>query len=223
MNQDSKSAYAAHVGAFAGWLALAGVLAFSVIGPMIVAGQRVSGTLDPKLVQTYFRHDALALVNAGGFLILLAMIPFALALREVLAIDERARFLSQVGLVFVLIAAPLYLTEYSLQAALVTVSKSSSDILPLFRFWDILYNSAIYLAEAAYAFCFARAMRDVSAFPRWMPWWGIIVGALQLINMSALFVGIPDDATLVGNLSFVGWFIGSSVGLTRLARRAQTR
>lgn len=219
MNYDSKSLYAARIGAVAGWLALAGVLAFSVIGPMIIAGQRVSGTLDLKAIQTYFRHDALAPINAGGFFILLAMIPFALALRDVLSIDARARFLSQVGLAFVLVAAPLYLAEYSLQATLVAVAKSSSDVLPLFRFWDVLYNSAIYLAEAAYAFAFARAMRDVHAFPRWMPWWGALVGALLLVNVSALFVGIPDDATLIGNLAFVGWFIGSSVGLTRLARR----
>jgi len=219
MNHDSKSLYAARIGAVAGWLALAGVLAFSVIGPMIVAGQRVSGMLDPKAIQAYYRHDALALLSVGEFLIVLAMVPFALALRDVLSVDERARFLSNVGLAFVLIAAPLYLADNSLHATLVTVANSGGDILPLFRFWDILYNSATYLAEAGYAFAFARAMRDVRAFPRWMPWWGVIVGALQLINMSALFVGIPDNATLIGNLAFMGWFIGSSVGLTRLARR----
>lgn len=222
MNHDSKSSYAARIGAVAGWLTLAGILTFSVIGPMVIAGQRVSGTLDVKAIQAYYRHDALAPFSAGEFLIVLALIPFVLALRDVLSVDERARFLSQVGFAFALIAAPLYLADNSLHATLVTVAQSGGDILPLFRFWDILYNSATYVAEAGYAFSFAQAMRDVRAFPRWMPWWGVIVGALQLVNMSALFVGIPDNVTLIGNLAFVGWFIGASVGLTRLARREKT-
>lgn len=219
MNQAAKAPYAVRIGAIAGWLSLAGILTFSVIGPMVIAGPRVSGTLDAGTIQPYFRHQALAPFSAGEFLIMLAFVPFVLALRQALSPDDRARFLSQVGLAFALIAAPLYLVDGAIHATLVTVATSGGDLLPLFRFWDILYNSATYLAEAGYAFAFARAMRDVRAFPRWMPWWGVIVGALQLVNMSALFVGIPDNLTLIGNLAFMLWFVGASIGLTRLARR----
>lgn len=219
MNQAAKAPYAVRIGAIAGWLSLAGILTFSVIGPMVIAGPRVSGTLDAKIIQPYFRHEALAPFSAGEFVIMLAFVPFVLALRQALSPDDRASFLSQVGLAFALIAAPLYLVDGAIHATLVTVAMSGGDLLPLFRFWDILYNSATYLAEAGYAFAFARAMRDARAFPRWMPWWGVIVGALQLVNMSALFVGIPDNLTLIGNLAFMLWFVGASIGLTRLAHR----
>jgi hypothetical protein len=60
-------------------------------------------------------------------------------------------------------------------------------------------------------------MRDVPAFPRWMPRYGLLVAALQLINATALFVGIPDNATLVGNVGLLGWFVGTNIGLSRLA------
>jgi hypothetical protein len=117
---------------------------------------------------------------------------------------------------------PLYLTEYTLQATLVSVVASGGDVVPLFRFWDILYNSATYILEAGYAATFALAMGDVRAFPRWMPRYGLVVALLLLVNVTALFVGIPDNLTLIGNLAFVGWFIGANIGLSRLARQARS-
>jgi hypothetical protein len=218
MKQNNSTFPIALIGAVGGWLALAGILAFSVIGPMIAAGQRVSGTLDAAAIQAYYRHGALAPVNAGGFFIMLVFLPFALAMRQVLSGDERARFLSMLGLVFAVAAAPLYLAEYSLQAALVGVAANGGDVVPLFRFWDILYNSAIYVLEAGYAAAFALAMRGAPGFPRWMPRYGLIVALFQLANATALFAGIPDNVTLIGNLALVGWFIGANTGLSRLAR-----
>jgi hypothetical protein len=221
MKQNSSTFPIARIGAVTGWLTLAGILSFSVIGPMIVAGQRVSGTLDATAIQTYYRHGALAPLNAGGFVIMLFFLPFTLAMRQLLLGDERSRFLSTLGFAFAVAAVPLYLTEYALQATLVGVAASGGDVVPLFRFWDILYNSAIYILEAGYAATFALAMRDVRGFPRWMPRYGLVVALLQLGNATALFVGLPDKATLIGNLALVGWFIGANVGLSRLARQVR--
>lgn len=221
MKQNDTTFSIARIGAISGWLTLAGILAFSVIGPMMVAGQRVSGTRDPAAIQAYYRNEALAPVNAGGFAIMLVFLPFALALRMLLTHSERARFLSTLGLIFAVAAVPLYLTEYTLQATLVGVAARGGDVVPLFRFWDILYNSAVYVLEGSYAAVFALAMRDASGFPRWMPRYGLVVALLLFINATALFVGIPDNATLIGNLAFVGWFIGANVGLTRLARQGK--
>jgi len=61
------------------------------------------------------------------------------------------------------------------------------------------------------------AMRDVAVFPRWLPRFSLVVAALQLFNLSAIWVGIPDVLTLVGNLFFGVWFVAASVGLGRPA------
>jgi hypothetical protein len=181
----------------------------------------VSGTLDPTVIQTYYRHSALAPFNAGEFVFALVFLPFVLVLRETLAINQRARFLATLALLFAVSAVPLYLAAATLQAVLVTVTTSGGDVVPLFRFWDILYNSATYVLEAGYAGAFALAMRDVREFPRWMPRYGLMVPVLQLVNGTALFVGIPDNVTLIGNLAFMGWFIGANIGLGRLAKQTQ--
>jgi hypothetical protein len=181
----------------------------------------VSGTLDPTVIQTYYRHGALAPFNAGEFVFALVFLPFVLAMRETLAINQRARFLSTLALVFAVSAVPLYLAAATMQAVLVTVSTNGGDVVPLFRFWDILYNSATYVLEAGYAGAFALAMRDVREYPRWMPRYGLVVAMLQLVNATALFVGIPDNVTLIGNLAFMGWFIGANIGLGRLAKQTQ--
>jgi len=36
--------------------------------------------------------------------------------------------------------------------------------------------------------------------------------------VTALFAGIPDGATVIGNLGLMGWFVGANLGLGRLAR-----
>ena len=37
-------------------------------------------------------------------------------------------------------------------------------------------------------------------------------------KVCALFVGIPDAATIPANFALVAWLVGASVGLTRLAQ-----
>ncbi len=224
MKQNITINNIARVGMIAGWLTLAGIVLFAVIGPLLVAGPRVSGTLDATStsIQAYYRHGALAYFAAAQFLIPLAFVPFALALRESLAGAARARFLAQLGLLFAIAFAPLLTTRSALQATLVTTATSGGDIVPLFRFWDMLYNSGLYAMAAGLTATFALAMRETHEFPRWMPIFGLVVGALQLVNLSALILGIADTVTLVGNLAFVVWFIGANIGLGRLAKQTRS-
>src|SRR5215212_1481877 len=98
MHPPQSSPFVARIGADTGWLVLASVGLFSIVGPQIIAGQRVSGTLDPAAIQAYYRHTALAPFSAGGFITIIFLLPFYLALRQSLAGSERARFLSTLGL-----------------------------------------------------------------------------------------------------------------------------
>jgi hypothetical protein len=207
----------AKVGAIAGWLTLLGILLFDVIGPMIVAGQRVSGTLDAGAIASYHSNSALQYFAPAVFLTAAMFLLFGVALFETLGAVEQARFLARLGLAFAIVEVPLIITKSALTATLVSIVGSEEAIVPLFRFWDVLYNSGVYVVEASLTITFALAMQYVPAFPRWMPRFGLLVGALQLVNMTALFVGIPDSATILGNLAFMVWFIGANIGLGRIA------
>jgi hypothetical protein len=138
-------------------------------------------------------------------------------MREILVTVPGGRFLANLGLLLVVAEAPVILTESSLQAALVATATNGGDVLPLFRLWDVLYNSAAYVLEAGWVGAFGLAMREATSFPRWLPRLSLLVAALQLVNMSAIWVGIPDTFTLVGNIFFAIFFVGASIGLGRLA------
>jgi hypothetical protein len=209
----------ARVGSLAGWLTLAAILGFEIIVPQVIAGQRVSGTTDIALIQAYYGHPALApVVGLGGFVIMLAFLPFATALRGALSVDDRSRFLATTGLAFAVAAAPLYVAKSAVAATLVTLAGSGADVVPLFRFWDLLYNGGIYALEAGWILGFGLAAARSSAFPRWFAGLTLLTGILQLGNMTALFVGIPDTATLPGNVALAVWLGTTSFSLGRLAR-----
>ena len=216
----NPSPAAIRFGAWAGWLTLASIIACSIVAPQVIAGQRVTATFDAAAIRAYYAHSALVWVFVAQFVFVFFYIPFVVLLRQVLSVTPRAEFLAMVGAAFAIAAVPMYLAGNSVQATLVGVAAHDGDIVPLFRFWDVLYNSATYTLEAGYTAAFALAMRDVPAFPRWMPNLGIAVGVLQVVNASALFLGIPDAATIVGNLALLAWFVGASVGLGRVARAA---
>lgn len=216
-----KTFSTARAGMIAGWMTVIAIIVFSIVGPNIIAGQRVSGTLDAAAISAYYSHEALSPFFALGFIIILTFIPFVSALRKLLSVNERSDYLALVGYAFGIFACALYIADNCLQCTLVTVAKSGGDIIPMFRFWDMLYNSGSYIAEAGYAAFFSLAMRDAMKFPRWMPMLGLIVGLLQVVNASALHVGIPDNYTIVGNLVFMAWFIGANIGLGRLAKEVQ--
>lgn len=210
------------VGAVAGWVSLAMIFGYH-IGLTIFAGQRVSGTLDAAAIEAYYRSGIIGPASIATFLAVVPMAIFVLALREALAVSPRARFLASLALIFVVVELPGLLVQSALEATLVTVASRGGDIVPLFRFWDVLYNSGLYVLEAAWIAAFGLAMIESAAFPRWLPRFSLAVAVLQLVNMTAIWVGIPDQFTLVGNICFAIWFGAASVGLGRLARTPAQR
>jgi hypothetical protein len=213
----------AKAGAIAGWLSLITIFGYH-IGLTILAGNRVSGTSDVAAIQAYYQHGVIAPASLLGPISLVAILVFVYALRETLAAaSPRARALATLGLLFVVIELPILLVQLALEAALVSVAASGGDVLGLFRFWDVLYNSGAYALEASYLVCFGLAMRDAAAFPRWLPNFSLVVGAAQVVNMFAIWVGIPDTATLPANMLFGVWFAATSVGLGRVAARTASR
>ncbi len=204
------------IGGYAGWISVIGIFGYH-IGLTAIVGQRVSGTTDVAAIRSYYEHAVIAPASIAPFVVMIAVLVFALAMREVLAALPGGRFLANLGLLLVVAELPVILTTSSLEAALVTTATSGGDVLPLFRFWDVLYNSAAYVLEAGWVGAFGLAMREASAFPRWLPRMALLVAALQLVNMTAIWVGIPDTFTLVGNVFFAIFFVGGSIGLGRLA------
>lgn len=212
----------ARAGMFAGWISLVGIFGYH-IGLSILAGQRVSGTTDASAIAAYYKQPIIALASLEQFPVAAVMLVFMFALRETLAAaGPRARFFATLGLLFALTELPVILVEVSLEAALVTTATAGGDVLGLFRFWDVLYNSGAYVTEAGWLVCFGLAMRDTDVFPRWLPRFSLVVAFMQLVNMTAIWVGIPDAATLAGNMLLAVWLGASSVGLGRSVARSVT-
>ncbi len=209
----------ARVGSVAGWVSVAAIFTYH-IGLSILAGQRVSGTTDAAAIEAYYKSGIIAPASIAPFLAVVPIAIFALALREALGVSPRTRFLATLAMVFVVAELPGLIAQGALEAALVTVASRGGDIVPLFRFWDVLYNSGLYVLEAGWVGAFGLAMTESAAFPRWLPRFSLVVVVLQLINMSAIWVGIPDQLTLPGNLCFGIWFGAASVGLGRLATQS---
>ena len=209
----------ARAGAIAGWILLAGILILQVAIPSLIAGQQVSAVTDPRVIAVYYGHGDLGTLVALDFLLVLPLVVFAVALRETLAEADGARFAATPGLAFMVVEAPLILAQYALQGTLFTLATTGADVVPIFRLWDLLYNGAVYAIEAGVVICFGLAAGRHAAFPRWLPAIALVVGALQIVNIAAVFGWIPTGVTLIGNLGFAVWLGASSFGLTRAARR----
>ncbi len=212
----------ARVGAAAGWLSLALIFGYH-IGLTIFAGQRVSGTTDAATIEAYYRSGIIALASIATFVAVVPIAVFALALREALGVSTGTRFVATLALMLVAVEMPGILAQGALEATLVTIASRGGDIVPLFRFWDVLYNSALYVLEAGWVAAFGIAMSGNPTFPRWLPRFSFAVAALQLINMTAIWVGIPDQLTLPGNLAFGIWIGAASFGLGRMATSSVRR
>lgn len=209
----------ARAGMIAGWVSLVGIFGYH-LGLAALAGQRVSGTTDVAAITTYYRQPIVALASLEQFPVAVLVLVFMFALRETLAAaSPRARSFATLGLIFAIVEMPVLLVEVSLEAALVTVASNGGPVLGLFRFWDVLYNSGAYVLEAGWLVSFGLAMRDAVGFPRWLPRFSYLVAVLQLVNMTAIWVGIPDIATLAGNMLLAVWFATASIGLGRNVTR----
>ena len=83
------------------------------------------------------------------------------------------------------------LTGIAAQMSLVVIARSGGDVVPLFRFWDTLYNSGAYALEAGWVAAFGLAMRDVVGFPRWLTGFSLVTAAVLAINIFAIWIGSP--------------------------------
>ena len=206
----------ARTGAWAGVLALVGIFGYH-LALVAIAGQRVSGTTDAAAISAYYQNPTIALLSVEQFLVLIPFAVFIIGLRESVTTTPWTRFLATIGLVAAVTEFSVILSEIALQAALVVTARSGGDVLGLFRFWDVLYNSGAYALEATWVASFGLAMRHQTAFPRWLPRFSLVAAALLLINVSAIWVGIPDVATLPSAVFLGIWFGGASFGLNRMA------
>lgn len=204
------------IGAWAGWLSLIGIFGYH-LSLMLLAGTRVSGTLDRAAIEAFYANDTIAILGVEGFLVLVPIAIFALALFEVFRSAEPTRWLGSLGLIFVVVELPLIATQIAIQAGLVAAVDAGEPVVGLFRTWDALYNSGAYVCEAVWVVAFGLAMARVATFPRWMPRFSMAVAALLAINVFAIWVGIPDTATLPSALLLGVWFAGASIGLGRAA------
>lgn len=206
----------ARIGALAGWVGLLGIFGYHLLLQGLF-GPRVSGTLDAAAVTDFYRHDAIAWMGVEQFIVVVPVLVFVVALREVLLPWPIARFWATVGLGLMTAEVALIMTEISIQAALVTAVSTGSDPVPLFRFWDVLYNSGVYVLEASLLLSFGLAFRSAEAFPGWLAGLSFVAGIAAAVNVSAIWVGIPDPATLPANVLFAAWFGGTSLVLGRFA------
>ena len=202
------------VGAWAGIAALIGIFGYH-LALMVIAGQRVSGTTDAAAITAYYQNGGIAALSVEQFVTLIPMMVFVVALRERLATAPWPRFLTTVALVAVTAEAAVILSEISLQAALVATVRSGGETLGLFRLWDVLYNSGAYALETVWVAAFGLAMRGAAGFPGWLPRFSLLTSLLLAVNISAIWVGIPDAATLPSALFLGIWFGATSVGLYR--------
>lgn len=194
------------IGSLAGWLTLAGILAFEVVGPSLVVGQRLSGSTDRGAIEAYYANPVLLWFGLGQIAIIVGFIVFVAALREALIRREAATFWANTGFAFALVAAALLLVRSAVEMSLVRALAAGADILPTFFVWDFTYNAALYAMEAGYPLAFALAMMAGQVAPRWYLGLATVVSGLQVVNMTALVIGLPLAATLAGNLAFAAWF-----------------
>jgi hypothetical protein len=207
------------VGAWAGIVAVVGIFGYH-LGLMAIAGQRVSGTMDASAITAYYQQPGIAALSVEQFVTLIPMTVFVVALRERLASTPWTRFLATIALVAVTAEIAVLLSEIALQAALVATARSGGDTVGLFRYWDVMYNSGAFALEAMWVSAFGLAMRRVAGFPGWLPRFSLLAAVLLAINISAIWVGIPDVATLPSALFLGIWFVAASVGLYRAATSA---
>jgi hypothetical protein len=204
------------VGSWAGWLSLIGILGYHLV-LTILAGQRVSGTENLGAIQAYYGQSVIAVLGVEQFLVVIPVAVFAVALHETLALTAWGRLLTGVALVALVVELALIITENAAQAALVSAVSVGEPVAGLFRFWDVLYNSGAYALEATWVLAFGLAVRTHPAFPRFMTWLSPITAVLLGINVFAIWIGIPDPATLPSAFLLGAWLAGASLGLRRVA------
>lgn len=212
---------AALAAGIAGLVTAAGIIVFEIVLPGLVTGQqRVSGTTDEATIRSYYDHAALGPVALGGFLIAATAIVFFAGLDHDLRSRGASPFMAKLGFYFGLANAPAYLLTAAFGATLATLAAGGVALLPIFRLWDVYYNSGAYMFEVGFLSCFSLAMRTSTGWPGWMSWLGFVTAAAQSFNALAFWLHVPDAATLPGNVLMLV-FLGACGG--RLVQHGRQR
>lgn len=211
----------ARIGSWAGVVALVGIVGYH-LGLTALVGQRVSGTVDAGPIRAYYGHAVIAAAGVEQFLVLPAVMIFVVALRLWLATSPFMRFVTGVALAAAIAEAPVIVTEIAIQAGLVAATAAGEPVVGLFRVWDAAYNSGAYALEATWVAAFGLAMRGVPGVPRVMPALSVLTAVLLGLNVFAIWVGIPDAATLPSAVLFAAWIGAGSVALRRAAGPARS-
>jgi hypothetical protein len=211
------------VGAVAGWISFLGVMVAFIAIPTVIAGQPPTAHTDLAAVMAYFRHPEFALINGvlGVIVGIVAIVPFTYGLRAAItsAGEPRARLFADFGLLFVVVAAPVYLVSSALGAMLVqAASGDPATFSLLFRFYDVMYDGGADILEGAWIGAFSLALLWTT-LPRWIGWLGLVVLASRWIKAFVPVAPVPEVVIPVSGLLFGAWFLAVVVLVTREARR----
>jgi hypothetical protein len=203
------------IGSRAGLVAVAGIVGYH-LSLTALAGQRVSGVIDASAIRTFYGHPVVAVLGISQFLMVIPFLVFAVALRETLVPggSGSVRVLANVGVAAAVAEVPVVLTEIAAQAGLVAAVERGEPVAGLFRFWDALYNSGMYAIEATWVLAFGLALHAVLG-ARSMRWLSIVTATLLGINVFAIWLGIPDVATLPSAVAVAVWLVLASLSLWR--------
>ena len=204
------------IGAWAGFIAVAGIVAYH-LALIVVAGPRVSGTTDVAAIEAYYGNQAIAAIGVMQFFAVIPVLIFFVALRDMTAQTSIGRLLGTVALAAGIAEVASIVVVMSGQAAIVAAVSSGGDAVALFRLTDVLFNSGVDVLEATWVAAFGLAMREAGGFPRWMTGLSAATAILLAAKSTAIWIGIPDPATLPAAIATVIWLVGASVSLRRLA------
>jgi hypothetical protein len=213
------------IGSWSGLIAVVGIVGYH-LALMALAGQRVSGTADAEAIQAFYGQSVVGVLGISQFLAVIAFLVFAVALRETIVSTSPAsagtvRFLAAVGVAAAVAQVPVVLTEIAAQAGLVAGVENGEPVVGLFRFWDALYNSGLYAIEATWVLAFGLALHAALG-SRSMRWLSAVTAALLGVNVFAIWLSIPDTATLPSAVAISVWLVVASLSLRRAADTPST-
>lgn len=213
------------IGAWSGLIAVVGIVGYH-LALMALAGQRVSGTTEAEAIRAFYAQSVVGVLGVSQFLAVIAFLVFAVALRETIALANptptgTVRLLGAVGVAAAVAQVPVVLTEIAAQAGLVVAVEQGEPVVGLFRFWDALYNSGLYAIEATWVLAFGLAL-PTTLGSRSMRWLSVVTAALLGVNVFAIWLGVPDTATLPSAVAISVWLVVASLSLRRAAATPST-
>lgn len=187
------------------------ILTYEVIGPMVIAGDtRPSGSTDAVRIGDYYRGNAgLAALTLVEFATVPLAALFVFGLGHSLWSNPRARPWLLVACAAFTAEIPLILAAGAIQGAIALTEGTSPA---LFRAWDLLWNSGVYILEAGLVAAFALAAHAAGR-SRATVAFGAIVALALAFDALVLWLPIPPQSALPANLLFSAWFIVNGVGL----------